>query len=723
MKGILQVIFLFCAFSLSFGQSGQKVAKRIMDYKTSKQSFESYNLFKKNEVASKNAIYKQSATDAIVMDLDKKQLENLVSKRPIAIEMTFPFREKMITVELLQNDIFGGEKNLTVQTDKGEFKNYKPGVYYQGIIKGDASSIVAFSFFEDDVVGLASDLKIGNIVLGKAVSSEDFVVYSDATLTGKSQFVCKADALMENQNQKILFDPDAISKTAQTTENCVRVYYEICNKPYIQNGRDVTKTTNWITAIHNNIGTLYNNDGVKMSLHEIFVWTSADPYTGSFDENLAKFKSTRTSFNGDLAHLVNYPSTTSVAYLNSLCSASKYAYSGINMTYANVPTYSWTIMAMTHEMGHSLGSPHTHACVWNGDNTPIDGCGAVGGFSEGCDGPIPAKGTIMSYCHLVGGVGVNLALGFGPQPGALIRQTVDSKACLNTDCVTGCNPTVSNLQISNLTPNSLTATIIDNNGGTEWKYKIAKTDGTVVKSGVVTNKVINIATLEPNTYYTISVGVNCGGENSYAVTQLIMTDAQWCGSNYNFTDSGGEDRDYGNSEVIIKTFTPSNPNDKIKLTFTEFVTEQGGDMMRIYDGPNIASTPFLHNGSINISGTQNLGSFESTHPTGAITIRFSSNASVVEKGWIAKVECKTLSTIDVKTIGFSLAVTGSKNTLIVKSNKVIDRLEIFDMAGKIVKTDLAVDRNSEVNISRLASGVYVAYATIEGQVISKKFVK
>ncbi|WP_312324556.1 T9SS type A sorting domain-containing protein, partial [Soonwooa sp.] len=94
-----------------------------------------------------------------------------------------------------------------------------------------------------------------------------------------------------------------------------------------------------------------------------------------------------------------------------------------------------------------------------------------------------------------------------------------------------------------------------------------------------------------------------------------------------------------------------------------------------------------------------------------------------EKGWIAKVECKTLSTIDVKTIGFSLAVTGSKNTLIVKSNKVIDKLEIFDMAGKIVKTDLAVDRNSEVNISRLAAGVYVAYATIEGQVISKKFVK
>ncbi|MFW2136427.1 T9SS type A sorting domain-containing protein [Chryseobacterium sp. TY4] len=54
---------------------------------------------------------------------------------------------------------------------------------------------------------------------------------------------------------------------------------------------------------------------------------------------------------------------------------------------------------------------------------------------------------------------------------------------------------------------------------------------------------------------------------------------------------------------------------------------------------------------------------------------------------------------------------------------MIDKLEIFDMTGKIVKTDLAVDRSSEINISRLTAGVYVAYATIEGQVISKKFVK
>ena len=46
----------------------------------------------------------------------------------------------------------------------------------------------------------------------------------------------------------------------------------------------------------------------------------------------------------------------------------------LDPTYANVPTYSWTVMVFTHEMGHLMGSRHTHACVWNGNNTQIDGC-------------------------------------------------------------------------------------------------------------------------------------------------------------------------------------------------------------------------------------------------------------------------------------------------------------------------------------------------------------
>jgi hypothetical protein len=85
---------------------------------------------------------------------------------------------------------------------------------------------------------------------------------------------------------------------------------------------------------------------------------------------------------------------------------------------------------VTHEIGHNLGSSHTHACVWNGNNTAIDGCGPTAGYSEGCTAALPVAGTIMSYCHLVSGVGIDFNLGFGPQPGDRIRSEVYNAPCL-----------------------------------------------------------------------------------------------------------------------------------------------------------------------------------------------------------------------------------------------------------------------------------------------------
>ena len=45
-----------------------------------------------------------------------------------------------------------------------------------------------------------------------------------------------------------------------------------------------------------------------------------------------------------------------------------------------------------HEIGHLMGSRHTHDCVWNGNKTAIDACGGVM-----CD-QINEPGSIMSYC-------------------------------------------------------------------------------------------------------------------------------------------------------------------------------------------------------------------------------------------------------------------------------------------------------------------------------------
>ena len=115
---------------------------------------------------------------------------------------------------------------------------------------------------------------------------------------------------------------------------------------------------------------------------------------------------------------------------------------------------------MTHEIGHLLGSRHTHACVWNGNNTAIDGCAIPEG---GCTRPpTPTNGrTIMSYCdHMDSESYVNFNLGFGPQPGNVIRNSVNSASCLSSYSIqfTGssivCGQNSYTYTIQNLPPNT-----------------------------------------------------------------------------------------------------------------------------------------------------------------------------------------------------------------------------------------------------------------------------
>ncbi|WP_228426081.1 T9SS type A sorting domain-containing protein [Chryseobacterium carnipullorum] len=555
----------------------------------------------------------------------------------------------------------------------------------------------------------------------KQKNAEEFVSYSEAKLTGANPFVCGVDELKENQAKNISFNP-ATDKKAMT-ENCVRIYYEVCFKPYQNNNSDVTTTTNWLTAVHNNIATLYSNDEIKVALNEIFIWTTQDPYTGTPNNNLLSFRNNRQTFNGDLAHLINAPATTSVAYVNSLCGTYKHAYSGISQTYSNVPVYSWTIQAMTHEMGHSLGSPHTHACAWNGNNTAIDGCGAQAGYSEGCTGPIPSttvKGSIMSYCHLISGVGISFNNGFGPQPAALIRNTVESKPCLGTNCTSACESTITQMNISNITQVSANAAFTDAVSAS-WKYKLTKTDGSLVQSGNTSAQALNFSNLQPATYYKLSVGTNCSGSNAYQRTQLFLTDGAWCDGT-SFTDTGGQTAGYDNNETIVKTFYPSSG--ALTMNFTEFALEQDYDFMSIYNGPSTAS-PVFANGN-NLTGSTIPGPFTSTHSSGAITVKFVSDPGVTDNGWKVNFSCNVLGVNDVTKNDNTITVypNPAKNMIVISSKDVLRSYTIYDEAGRLVMSASSLKGNKqEVNVSSIQTGNYIVTVETDKQTVNKKFIK
>lgn len=132
-------------------------------------------------------------------------------------------------------------------------------------------------------------------------------------------------------------------------------------------------------------------------------------------------------------------------------------------------------------------------------------------------------------------------------------------------------------------------------------------------------------------------------------TSSTCTQTVICGRTYNFTDQGGINDSYNSNKDHIVTFTPSVGTSKIELVFNVFNTESGQDGMVIYDGPNIAS-PIISSGlpvgtnatncpAGSFYGTTSPGTITSTDGTGAITIRWRTNGSANNAGWIANVSC------------------------------------------------------------------------------------
>jgi hypothetical protein len=719
MKKILLICFLGC-FIFVFSQKLKPISQKVSEYRNGKIDLKSYDLFEINKNPDKLAEYKRAATDITVMSLKPAELKRLIREKPDFLEVSFPFDGgKQITVEMYRHQILTND--FKVVTEKGKAVEYTPGVYYQGIVKGDNASIVAFSFFNNDIVGVASTPELGNIVLGKAKNSEDFVNYSDSKLTGPNPFACELDGLKENQTQRPAFNPNNTHN--KKTDNCVRIYYEAGFGPYTQNGSNTTTTTNWVTAMHNNVTTLYANENVNVALSEVFVWTTTDPYAGSPSAILNQFRTTRTTFNGDLAQLLRNPATTSIAYVNSLCTDYRYSYCGMNFNYQNVPTYSWNIEAMTHELGHNLGSPHTHACFWNGNNTAIDGCGPASGNNEGCTAALPPAGggTIMSYCHLVSSVGINFANGFGIQPGTLIKNTVDSKGCLGTNCTASCPTSITNFNINNITQTSANATFTDA-ASTSWKYKLATGSGTAVSSGNASTQSFNFTNLQPASYYRLSVGTDCSGPNAFQLSKLFLTDGAWCDGTQ-FLDTGGSTGQYGDNEDLVKTFYPT-PGSSMTMTFTTFDLEQGYDFMYVYNGSSTAS-PLFANGN-NLSGSTVPGPFTSTDPSGAITVRFVSDGGVTGNGWKVNFSCGVLAVEDITTKNNSIDIypNPAKNMITLSSKERLKGYKIYDEAGRLVASDSSLKGNKqEINLSSIQTGNYVITVETEKQTVNKKLIK
>lgn len=396
------------------------------------------------------------------LKINKKAVEELLQYKYPLIEFDIPTPTGKRTFQLQKYDIYTDDFMAYEKRDGVLIPvNYEKGTFYRGIVKGIAPSFAAFSLFSSEFSGIFSTNENGNYNLipnyvNPGDNNDNFIIFNDLDVLNREKHLAPC-GVTEAMSGKPNNEPKYQTEGVNTDGNCrtVTVAMHCDYLLYQRNNNSMTSSQNYLTALMNGNAAVFENEDIKMSLKSIVVQTTPNTYTirTSTDVLNAFGNEIGTNVTADLMQMItgytenNFASLGGLAWLDVLCQTptrlqntffgpfSMVNNEGVINQVRAFPVYSWDVNASAHEIGHNLGSHHTHWCGWAGG--AIDGCMTLepDNNNNGCANPNPMfpgnGGTMMSYCHLQT-VGVNFNNGFGPQPGNLIRANVSNATCVTS---------------------------------------------------------------------------------------------------------------------------------------------------------------------------------------------------------------------------------------------------------------------------------------------------
>lgn len=448
MKKIL-ILFVWCLGLSALGQENL-IYQQIQNEKLNGEKFASVQgVFKPDKLDPAVAKEFKNSKEVDFFQFDAKA----ISHQERSFSLDLPLHNKTMTLELVAVD--DSFYDYVVTTDKGEtFASNREIRHYRGVVKGDKSSLVAISFFEDEVGGIIANDE-GNFNIGTLAKHKGILLYKDSNLVKQSNFGCGLED--EDEKDNGTYDPKILlqeSKLAVKGINntCIRMYFETEYDMFQEKG-SVFSVERQVATIFNQVALIYKNENLNIKISAIKVWTSEDPYVSTKTKTLLpEFLSKISSYDGDLAQLLTFRDIGGGrAAFDQFDSVPKARVSVAQLYTSELfdNIYSWNVNVIAHEFGHALSSRHTHACRWGRNGTSaIDHCGSYYEYEKGTEiseiegyncldkvNPIAPLngGTIMSYCHLQS-VGINLNKGFGIEPGNTIRDYVARKAHVLNSC-------------------------------------------------------------------------------------------------------------------------------------------------------------------------------------------------------------------------------------------------------------------------------------------------
>lgn len=385
-------------------------------------------------------------------ELSLSKISNPLAKRNESVVLEIPTLSGTKKIEIEQFQLLSADYQVVNQDgiQESEGRRFR---FFKGRVLGKKNSSVGMSLIGGRLHLLIHDEE-GTFEIKKVEDGSGlYAGYYTSDIVDKDFIPC------ESETDNIKLSNEEVGVRSSQALECVEIHLEIDYKAYEKKGSSLSATESWALAILGQVAIFYADSGVPITVSGMKIYTTAesDPYitTSNTAEALSALRSKLNTegFIGRLAHLMSGRNLGGGrAYLGVLCSdVNNYGVSGnLSSGGTTYSTYTWNINVIAHELGHNFGSPHTHDCAWNGNNTQIDDCGNVwseeNGYGTGScydneNKILPGnKATIMSYCHVASGASINLNYGFHQQVRDLIYARYLSTSCGGSEACVGVPP-------------------------------------------------------------------------------------------------------------------------------------------------------------------------------------------------------------------------------------------------------------------------------------------